>query len=70
MKSGLVIFMSLVIIFLFLMLILFKICLSLESFRIELKYLKSEINRTNGSERRYWIREKRRLWRSLFFHIL
>ncbi len=37
----------------------------LSEFSRELKYLNCEINRTYGSERRYWIRKKRRLWLSL-----
>ncbi len=37
----------------------------LNEFSRELKYLKCEINRTEGRERRYWIRRKRRLWLSL-----
>ena len=34
-------------------------------FSKELKYLKNEIRRTEGVERRYWIKRKRRLWLSL-----
>lgn len=30
-----------------------------------LKNLKCEIGRTKGEERKYWIREKRRLWLSI-----
>lgn len=34
-------------------------------FRRELEYLNSEINRTQGEERRYWIWQRRELWLSL-----
>lgn len=34
-------------------------------FAMWLKYLNSEIGRTDGSERRYWKRQKRRLWLSI-----
>ncbi len=34
-------------------------------FSRRLRYLNNEIKRTDGIERRYWIREKRRLWLSL-----
>ena len=37
----------------------------LNDFRQELKYLNREIARTDGAERKYWKREKRRLWLSL-----
>lgn len=35
------------------------------AFSRELRQLNSEIRRTTGSERRYWIRRRRRLWLSL-----
>ena len=31
----------------------------------DLNYMNMEISRTTGSEREYWKREKKRLWRSL-----
>lgn len=34
----------------------------LNNFRQELEYLNREIARTYGAERKYWKREKRRLW--------
>ena len=34
-------------------------------FQRELKVLKSEIGRTFGRERKYWIRKRRRLWFSI-----
>ena len=37
----------------------------LVSFSDELQYLNQEIRRTEGSERRYYQRERRRLWKSL-----
>ena len=37
----------------------------INDFRHELDYLNREIARTEGAEREYWKREKRRLWLSL-----
>lgn len=37
----------------------------LSAFSRELRYLKREIKRTSGREREYWVRRKRKLWRSL-----
>ena len=40
------------------------LCLFINDFSRELKYLNGEIGRTEGAERRHWIRQKRRLWLS------
>lgn len=37
----------------------------INDFSRELKYINCEIHRTSGSERRYWIRKRRKLWLSL-----
>ena len=37
----------------------------LSAFSRELRYLNREIKRTSGREREYWVRRKRKLWRSL-----
>lgn len=37
----------------------------INDFSSELRYLNNEIGRTTGGERRYWKRQKRRLWLSL-----
>ena len=37
----------------------------INAFSKELKYLNAEIERTEGVERRRWIRQRRRLWLSL-----
>lgn len=37
----------------------------INDFRHDLDYLNREIARTQGAERKYWKREKRRLWLSL-----
>lgn len=42
-----------------------KLSMWLNDFSSELKYLNSEIGRTDGSEQRYWKRQKRRLWLSI-----
>jgi len=35
-------------------------------FSKELRYINGEIKRTHGSERRYWMKERRKLWLSIF----
>ena len=51
------------------LLILFVILIGLiqfyNEFITELQYLSSEIERTYGEERAYWLSRKRRLWLSL-----
>ena len=37
----------------------------IEGFRYEMQYINGEIRRTEGSERAYWIKRRRRLWLSL-----
>ena len=37
----------------------------INGFSRELRYVNSEIRRTDGSERRYWIKKRRRLWLSI-----
>ena len=37
----------------------------LSAFSRELRYLNREIKRTSGREREYWVRRRRKLWRSL-----
>lgn len=37
----------------------------LNEFSKELRYLNNEIGRTDGVERKHWIRQRRRLWLSL-----
>lgn len=49
----------------FLILLLFGLVNFINGFSSELRYLNSEIGRTTGGERRYWIRQRRRLWLSL-----
>ena len=51
--------------FLFLALFIIVSVTFYHQFSKELKYLKNEIRRTEGVERRYWIKRKRRLWLSL-----
>lgn len=42
----------------------------LQDFRRELRYLNSEIDRTEGREQQHWIKKKKKLIRSIlpFFH--
>lgn len=42
-----------------------KLCIFINDFTVTLRYLTGEIRRTAGSERRYYIRQRRRLWLSL-----
>lgn len=49
----------------FLFLLLFGLVSFLNDFSQELRYLNSEIRRTEGDEQIYWIRQRRRLWLSL-----
>lgn len=42
-----------------------RLCTFIEDFASELRYLNREIDRTDGSERRHWIRKRRKLWLSL-----
>lgn len=50
---------------LFAILILVALAKFFNDFTHELRYLNCEINRTEGEERRYYIRRKRRLWLSI-----
>lgn len=49
----------------FLIVLLFGLAQFINDFSRELRYLNNEIERTTGSERRYYIRQRRRLWLSL-----
>ena len=46
-------------------LLLLKLGIFIDNFRRELKYIKTEINRSDGGERRYWLHQKKKLWLSL-----
>jgi len=48
-----------------LILLLFGLVSFINDFSQELRYLNIEIRRTDGAERRHWIRQRRRLWLSL-----
>ncbi|MBE6729756.1 MAG: hypothetical protein E7568_05950 [Ruminococcaceae bacterium] len=48
-----------------LFLLLLKSVLYINEFYKELKYLNSEIRRTRGGERKFWLYKRRRLWLSL-----
>lgn len=58
-------FLIAVFIGLIVLLLMVGLALRLEEFKRDLKYVKTEIKRTRGSERRAWQKEKRRLWLSL-----
>ena len=42
----------------------------INAFRVELKYLTQEVNRSRGAERRHYARKRRRLWLEFFFPFL
>lgn len=42
--------------------LLVGLCLFINDFSSELRYINCEIHRTSGLERRYWIRKRRKLW--------
>ena len=46
-------------------LLLLRLVMINDTFRHELKYIKMEIRRSAGKERRYWLHEKKKLWLSL-----
>ena len=45
--------------------LLFGLAQFLNDFMSELRYLNNEIGRTDGEERKHWIRQRHRLWLSL-----
>lgn len=47
------------------LLYLLYLLLQINDFRRELRFVKMEIRRSNGTERKYWLRQKRKLWLSL-----
>lgn len=49
----------------FLFLLVIGLVFFFNDFLQELKYINCEIRRTDGSERRYWISKRRKLWLSL-----
>ena len=49
----------------FLILLLSGLVSFINAFSQALRYLNNEIRRTDGAERRHWIRQRRRLWLSL-----
>ena len=52
---------------LLLSLLVVKFTLRILEFRKDLKYINTEIARTQGSERKYWKEERRKLWLFVFF---
>ena len=45
--------------------LLVSVFLKLQSFFRELDYINKEIRRNTGSKRKYWISQKKKLWRKL-----
>lgn len=54
-----------IIVFALFILLLIGLVYSLTKFSQELRYINSEIKRSSKSERKHWIRKRRRLWLSL-----
>lgn len=46
-------------------LLIIRFAMFLNDFSMELRNLSNEIALTSGAERRYWIKQRRRLWLSL-----
>lgn len=63
--NPIVIFAIAVVVLLILFVILIGLIQFYNEFITELQYLSSEIERTDGEERAYWISQRRRLWLSL-----
>ena len=63
--NSIVIFAIAAVVLLILFVILIGLIQFYNEFITELQHLNSEIERTDGEERAYWISRKRRLWLSL-----
>lgn len=63
--NSIVIFAIAAVVLLILFVILIGLIQFYNEFITELQYLNSEIERTDGEERAYWISQRRRLWLSL-----
>ena len=63
--NPIVIFVIAAVVLLLLFVILIGLIQFYNEFITELQYLNSEIERTDGEERAYWISQRRRLWLSL-----
>lgn len=63
--NPIVIFAIAAVVLLLLFVILIGFIQFSNEFITELQYLSSEIERTDGEERAYWISQRRRLWLSL-----
>ena len=63
--NSIVIFAIAAVVLLILFVILIGLIQFYNEFITELQYLSSEIERTDGEERAYWLSRKRRLWLSL-----
>ncbi|MBQ2388522.1 MAG: hypothetical protein II305_00490 [Clostridia bacterium] len=63
--NSIVIFAIAAVVLLILFVILIGLIQFYNEFITELQYLSSEIERTDGEERAYWISQRRRLWLSL-----
>ena len=50
-------------------LLLVHFAFRLDDFKSELKYVNMEIHRTEGNQRKYWKRKRRKLWLSFIFFI-
>ena len=64
-NQDVVFLIAAVVVLLLLFAILMGIIYKYNEFVAELQYLNSEIERTDGEERAYWISRRRRLWLSL-----
>lgn len=58
-------FLVVVVILFFVLLMVVRFAMFINDFSHELRFLNTEIRRTSGSERKRWLRRKRKLWLSL-----
>lgn len=63
-NTGLYLIIGLIAIIILLAFIVW-LALFIKEFKKNLQYINMEIERSDGSERRYWLRQRRRLWLSL-----
>lgn len=59
------IILVLIIVFLVILLVA-SLCMRIGAIIRERKYIKMEIKRTSGKEKKYWKRKRRRLWLEIF----
>lgn len=62
--TGLYLLLGIFVAFILILLIVW-LAMFINNFSRELRYIKNEIRRNDGEEKKHWLRRKRRLWLSL-----